>query len=60
MSEIVSEIVDKWETISENICEICGTEGKLYTVSWWQVRCDNCEARNQAAFKEVTKFESTE
>lgn len=42
----VAEIVDKWEKESGNVCEKCGTAGKLRKdLSWVLTLCDSCYAR---------------
>lgn len=41
--EKISDIINKAEEKSENVCEICGQPGKLLTEGWiFSVRCDNC------------------
>lgn len=42
----ISEIVQKYEDKSEEVCEACGCEGTLRTdLQWIQTLCDTCYSR---------------
>lgn len=45
----VFDIVDKYETMSENICEICGKPGKLDAHGWYKTLCEEHLHERQAS-----------
>ena len=45
----VYDLIDKYESNSEFICESCGAVGCLRTDrGWWQTLCDDCNAKQKA------------
>jgi len=42
----VFDIIEKYETLSEKVCEICGKPGKLHADGdWIKTLCDECDIR---------------
>lgn len=42
--DTVRNLIATAEAKSLEICEECGSPGKLYKNAWWHVKCDACEA----------------
>lgn len=48
----ISDITQKYEDLSEKVCEECGCEGTLRTdLPWIQTLCDTCYGRKQFGSK---------
>ncbi|MDE7253819.1 MAG: hypothetical protein K2O32_12870 [Acetatifactor sp.] len=48
----ISDITQKYEDLSETVCEECGREGTLRTdLPWIQTLCDTCYGRKQFGSK---------
>lgn len=46
LNQKISDIVEKYEAMSEQICEICGCKGMLRTdLTWVQTLCDACYSK---------------
>ena len=43
VTDIIADIIIKYEQLSKSTCEICGAEGKLVKDGYWiKVRCEDC------------------
>ena len=38
----IDDIIDKYEKISGEICQLCGLPGRMVTEGWHRVLCPNC------------------
>jgi hypothetical protein len=47
--EGVQEILNKYEALSERVCEICGQTGELRNDGWTVVVCDDCLEKGRKA-----------
>ena len=56
----VSDVINKYEELSYETCEVCGAKGEVRGGGWLQCRCDNCEAENQWRRKDWLMRHQTE
>ena len=42
----IEDLIEEYEVLSETVCELCGSPGKINDDGWISVRCDTCRKNN--------------
>ncbi len=56
-SDQVHEVINKYESLSYEICELCGKEGKLHNdTGWWKTLCEKHHIENEEIKKNKSNY----